>query len=203
VPARRAGEEPADEEEGDAEREEAHVVGEFVFSFADVVEIEGGVEESLIEHVEQAPAEKEPAEERAIERDPPAGDADPQPPKTGCCEEPRGGVKEAVGDRVGLESADGADVSLFSAGDHVVPLEELVEDDAVEEPAEPEPEHDPRRDDSSAHLTRDVLLGGGYWEPRALPLVAENYGGPGEGSSPRSRRRACCKRQEAGVSAAV
>jgi hypothetical protein len=53
-------------------------------------------------------------------------------------------VEEPVGERVRLEAGDGRLRVAALAGQHVVPLQDLVEDDAVDEAAEPDAEQDAR-----------------------------------------------------------
>jgi hypothetical protein len=54
-------------------------------------------------------------------------------------------VEEAVGQRVRLEPRDGVRRVVPGVGQKVVPLEYLVQHDAVDEPAEPEAQDEPRR----------------------------------------------------------
>jgi hypothetical protein len=49
-------------------------------------------------------------------------------------------VEEPVGERVGLQAGDGRHRMLARAGQHVVPLQDLMEHDAVDEAAEADPE---------------------------------------------------------------
>ena len=54
-------------------------------------------------------------------------------------QEPRGDVEEAIGKRVRFESRDRGRGVLLDVADHVVPLKDLMQHDAVDEAAEPEP----------------------------------------------------------------
>ena len=53
-------------------------------------------------------------------------------------------MKEPVGQRVRLETRDGGRGIAAFAGEQVVPLKDLMEDDAVREAAEPESEQETR-----------------------------------------------------------
>jgi hypothetical protein len=58
--------------------------------------------------------------------------------RAGYDRDPGGGVEEAVGERVVLEAGDARGRAAALAREHVVPLEDLVEDDPVDEAAEPD-----------------------------------------------------------------
>jgi hypothetical protein len=52
-------------------------------------------------------------------------------------------VEEAIGQRVGLEPGDRRRRMLAGVREHVVPLEDLVQDDPVDEPSEAQAEEEP------------------------------------------------------------
>ncbi len=53
-------------------------------------------------------------------------------------------MKQAIGDGVRFQSSDGRDRMVVSVAEHVVPLKQLVEDDAVDEATQAQPEQEPR-----------------------------------------------------------
>lgn len=55
-------------------------------------------------------------------------------------------MEEAVGEGVVLEAADGGRRAAALGGEDVVPLEDLVEDDPVDEAAEPDPQQEGRQE---------------------------------------------------------
>ena len=59
-------------------------------------------------------------------------------------DDPRRDVEEAVGEHVVFQPTDGGGGVLSGGGEHVVPLEHLVEHDPIQEPAEPNPEKEAR-----------------------------------------------------------
>ena len=93
--------------------------------------------------IEEAPADEHPSRKGAsADRPAPIGCAPPEHVDTDGDGDPRRGVKEAVPERVGLKSGDRRLRIAALAGQHVVPLKDLVQDDAVHEPAEADPEQD-------------------------------------------------------------
>ena len=67
-------------------------------------------------------------------------------------------MEEAVGERVRFQPGHSVDRAFLGAGDHVVPLQDLVEDDAVHESAEGEAEQNRGRADTATLVeSRDSL----------------------------------------------
>jgi hypothetical protein len=58
-------------------------------------------------------------------------------------EHPHRKVKQPVGDGVRLQPFDGCDRVSLSVANHVMPLQQLVDDDAINEATEPEPKQQP------------------------------------------------------------
>ena len=59
-------------------------------------------------------------------------------------DDPRRDVEETVGEHVVFQPTDGGGGVLSGGGEHVVPLENLVEHDSIQEPAEPNTEKEAR-----------------------------------------------------------
>jgi len=111
----------------------------------DVVYAEDFVVDDALDEVEDAPSDEHPADERlsrvarAISRGP------PEHPQAEDDENPGGGVKEAIGSHVGLHAVQRGRRPAIRTGQHVVPLHDLVKDDAVQKTAQPHAERDPGR----------------------------------------------------------
>jgi len=109
-----------------------------------VVDREDVVVDDALDEVEQAPAHQHPSPQRARCPHPAARARDPGVEHAEAREhrEPRDGVEQAVPQRVHLQAVDGGrrelpdrDVGGGGAREHVVPLEDLVQQDAVDEAA--------------------------------------------------------------------
>ena len=99
---------------------------------------------SAFDQVEGAPAGEQHPEVRPPRRGEPALPSTPSVVSVIADgdEDPRGEVEEAVHECVLLQSGDGVGRVLARAGEHVVPLEDLVKHDAVDEPAEADPQQE-------------------------------------------------------------
>src|SRR5829696_2184743 len=145
-PAGGAGERPAARCKQRADDEERDVPGRLVAARANVVDPEDMMVDDAFDEVEHAPADEHPAEERApVDGPPPLAGAVPEDVETRRHRHPRRGVEEAVRERVRLEAGDGRRGILALAREHVMPLEDLVENDPVNEPAKPDSEQNPGR----------------------------------------------------------
>jgi hypothetical protein len=130
-------EKPAAQEENGSEGEKAEIPGE-AFA-ADVMNAKKLVVDDALDQVEDAPPGKHPADQFPTRGLPRFSPRLPKEPKTESDEDPRSGVEEPVREHVPLQRCRGPAVG---AGEHVVPLSDLVEHDAVDEPAEPKTEDD-------------------------------------------------------------
>ncbi len=146
-----------DDEEA-AESEKRNVVEELVRTGPDVVDPEQLVIDRSLGEVESAPADQHEADQRAdAVGDPPAGS--PQEHEPDRHEQPGRGVEEAVREGVRLEPGDGGLGIALGAREHVVPLQDLVQHDAVHEAAEAYAQEDPgcRERPSRRHVARFSL----------------------------------------------
>ncbi len=128
----------------------------------DVMEAEDLVVDDPLDEVEEPPAEQQRAAERtARPRNVRTTRGAPQHRHSGGHEDPCGGVKKPVPHHVDLHryEVDGHD----PGGQHVVPLQDLVEDDAVDESAEP----DTQEHAGGQHRTEVGTLSFG-WSSRSL-----------------------------------
>ena len=131
---------PAYQHDG-APGEESEIPGQQIGRvLLDVVYLQNVVIDDTLDYVERAPADQQPAYQQ--HRGPtdvgqPSGT--PQQSKPYGCAYVSGGVKEPVPDGVQLEVSDRVR-RVARAGEHVVPLQNLVQYDAVEEAAEAHPE---------------------------------------------------------------
>src|SRR5215212_1849158 len=139
---RRARERQSEQHEQRAEPEEAEIPWQVVCNVvAHVVDAENLVVDDPFDEVEGAPADDDPARE-SVPRFGPAPRAlvaPPEQPDAASDSEPGEGVEETVGNRVLLQVVHACRREPGASGQHVVPLEDLVEHDAVHEPAEPDP----------------------------------------------------------------
>jgi hypothetical protein len=111
--------------------------------FADMVEAENLVVDKTLAYVEQPPSEKYPAKEgAATDRPAPIGGPPPQNPQADDDGDPCSGVEETIRERVVLKSCHGRLGVVALAAEQVVPLKDLVEDDAVHKAAESDAEQD-------------------------------------------------------------
>jgi len=139
-------EQPASNDQQNTRGQEANVVGVLMAgTFADVVQAENLMVGETLYEVEKATADEHPPEERAsADCPPPVSRPSPQKPDAdGDCH-PRSGMKEAVGERVVFQTPHRGLGVIALAAQQVVPLEDLVEDDAVHETAESDPQQDAR-----------------------------------------------------------
>jgi hypothetical protein len=101
------------------------------------------VVDQALHQVEDAPAGEEQPEVHPPRRRQVAAPPGPeQKDRGGRDEDPRRQVEQPVDEGVRLEPRDGIHpLAAVVTREHVVPLEDLVEDDAVDEAPEPEPQH--------------------------------------------------------------
>jgi hypothetical protein len=143
-----------DGEENGAEGEEGEVIGELIGACPDVMKSKDVVIDHAFDDVEEAPTF-----ERESEELPPgpgevvvAGSA-PQEDGRGNEGEDRGQVEQSVGKRVEFEAANGRHWTAGFARQHVVPLKDLVENHAIEQSSEANPEEHSRRRDREASVS--------------------------------------------------
>jgi hypothetical protein len=112
-------------------------------TLADVVQAEDLMVNEALDEVEEAPADEHPSEKRpTADCPPPVRRSSPEKPDADGDRYPRGGMEESIGERVVLQAPNrGLRVIPFAA-QQVVPLEDLVEDDAVHEPPKTDPDQD-------------------------------------------------------------
>lgn len=131
-----AGQEQASAEHGDAPDEGDVPGGPVAGVLADVVEREDVVVDGALDEVEGPPTHQQETRQRlAGPRYVRITARMPREPEAGGVGDVGHGVEEAVLEGVGLEAGDGGGRMAALAGEQVVPLEDLVEDDAVEEAA--------------------------------------------------------------------
>src|SRR5215211_1267031 len=112
-------------------------------AFPDVMEAEDLVVEEAFDEVEETPSDEDPSDKRAAADCPaPLRRSSPEDPYSqGHCD-PGSSVEEAVREGVVLETGDrGRRVVIFAAQE-VVPLEDLMEDDPVDEPTQTNADQD-------------------------------------------------------------
>jgi len=113
-----------------------------------VVQLQHVVVDQPLDRVEEPPADREPAGERAAGPRDVATRAGPEEkPDAERGDEPRHGVKDAVPDHVDLDVHQRR--RRKARRQHVMQLQDLVKQDAVREASEPDAEHGPRRDERS------------------------------------------------------
>ena len=143
IRVRGTAQKPAAEDEKCAEGKKAEVPGGLVACLAYMVDAEDVVIDDPFDEVEEAPADEHPADERApADRPAPVRGAPPENPDAYSDSNPGGSVKEAVKECVGLEPCDGGGRVVALVGEHVVPLKDLVKDDAVHESAQADAQKD-------------------------------------------------------------
>jgi hypothetical protein len=128
---------PASNSQDDSEGEEAEVPGQGCTEVvAQVVDSKKVVIDQSFHDVEDTPSGRQkPNLEPDVGRDPAPlpGTQHEQYPQGD--EQPRADVKQAVSQGVRLEPSNRVDGMIFGVAEHVMPLEELVDDNAVDEPA--------------------------------------------------------------------
>jgi hypothetical protein len=134
--------------------EEAEIPGAFIaYTLTNVMERENVVVDNALDEVEEAPTKNRPAKEGATANRPsPLARPSPEEPDTDRHSYPRGGVEEAVREHVVLESSEGRGRVVTFAREEVVPLEDLVENDAVDEPPEADANEDSGRSRTDLRL---------------------------------------------------
>jgi hypothetical protein len=141
-----SGQEPPTADEERAEAEEGKIPGGLVACLAHVMDAEKVVIDQSLNNVEEAPADEHPAEELAsVSR--PAPVAGPAPEKPDPCRHRHPGrcVEETVPERVRFEPSNRGDRVAICAAQHVMPLQDLMKDDPVDEATQPDAEQNPRR----------------------------------------------------------
>jgi hypothetical protein len=152
---------PARDQQHRIEREKAEIPVGLIGALADVVAAEQMVVDETLGDVEEPPAEQHPAGEHAARADAhvrPRGP--PEEPDADGSEDPRRRVEEPVGEGVRLEPGDGRLRIAALAREHVVPLQDLVQHDAVHEAAQPDAEHDAGRSGRSLERLRCAFCDG-------------------------------------------
>lgn len=93
-------------------------------------------------------------------------------------------MEEAIRERVRFEASNRVHRSLSGARNHVVPLEELVSDDSVDEPSEAESEHDARPSNTAVLSCpcNPLTLSYGHEEADAAPSASRKRLRPGNPS---------------------
>ena len=130
---------PHDDENG-TEREEPEVPWEWRRDVVtDVVHAEQVMIDETLDQVERTPADEEETDVRAPWRGHPSllphADGKPHPDEH---EDPRRQVEQTVGDRVRLQPGDRRRRVSVGGRQHVMPLQDLVQDDAIDEAAQPD-----------------------------------------------------------------
>jgi hypothetical protein len=100
-----------------------------------MVNAEDEMGEASLGQVEQPESHEQRADE-GPEAPPPALRADPDKEQTAHRQDPGGGMEEAVDQRIEFKVADGGGRKARTRH-HVVPLQDLVEEDSVDEAAKP------------------------------------------------------------------
>src|SRR5829696_4439265 len=138
------GDQPASSDQQNAQGQEAEVIGRLMtYTFADVMQAENLMVNETLDEVERAPADEHPSEKRlAADRPPPVRRPSPEKQDAGGDRHPRDGMEEPIGERVVLQAPDGGRRVFPFAAQQVVPLEDLMEDNAVHEPPETDPDQD-------------------------------------------------------------
>ena len=127
-----------------AQREEAEVVGRAARRRRGRGGTEQVVVDDALDEVERSPAGEQQPEQRGRASGAPSlprRHSSPTPARR----DPGASVEEAVGERVGLQPGDGRRRGGRRCRQQVVPLQDLVQHDAVDEAAEPDAEQKPPR----------------------------------------------------------
>ena len=131
---------PTAHEENGSEGEKAEIPGE-TFA-ADVMNSKKLVIDHPLDEVEDAPSGKHPADQLPTGGLPRFSPRLPKKPEAESDEDPCSDVEEPIREHVRLHPLQRGRWPTVGAGEHVVPLSNLVKHDAVNEPAESESEHD-------------------------------------------------------------
>jgi hypothetical protein len=166
------GDQPASKDQKNAQGQEPEIIGLLMTcALAHMVQAENLMVDETLDEVEEAPADEHPSEKRlTADCPPPVRRSSPEEADADGDRYPRGGMEESIGERVVLQAPDRRlRVSSFAA-QQVVPLEDLVEDDAVHEP----PETDPDQDSWRSRTTSGLFL---HKAPRYLPFGHGSHAG--------------------------
>lgn len=131
------------------------------------------LEEVMVHHplhqVEDAPPGQHPAHQMTPGPGPSGADRRPQGCQPRYHQEPGGRMKETVGGYVRLQVSEVGGGRLLA--DQVVPLQDLMEDDPVDEASESQTQEE-AREPQRCGPTRDLWLGagGGVCHGRRIPL---------------------------------
>src|SRR4051812_17285925 len=148
----------ADHQHDDAPEEEAEVVEQLIGTRSNVMQVQELMVDQAFDGVEEAPADEHAADERGR-----AAFLVPRPVRRHQNEhaddrdDPGGRMEDAVTERVQLQVLDG--IGRHRSADHVVPLEDLMQDDAVEESTEPDAQEDGGDDEPRAAWLAVHVLG--------------------------------------------
>src|SRR5215207_11662967 len=159
LPGLGADKRPSGDREQRAEREEGEIPCCLVPGLANVVNPKDVMVDQTLNEVEEAPADEQPTHEcTTTDRPAPIGCASPEDPEADQHCAPCRGVEQAIPKHVGLQAGDSRFRVAAFAAEHVVPLEDLVEDDPVYEAAEADADQD-----SGGAGARDRLRGADRW----------------------------------------
>lgn len=123
-------------------------------TLADVVQAKNLMVNETLDEVEEAPADEHPSEKRlTADCPPPFRRPSPKKQDANGDRDPGGGMEEAIGERVDLQASDSGLWVLPFAAQQVVPLEDLVEDNAVHKPPETDPDQDSWRSRTACWLS--------------------------------------------------
>jgi hypothetical protein len=118
-----------------------------------MVDLEDVVIHDPFDEIEDPPAGENPTEERSpIVTDVVTSDGVPEHEKPGNDEQPRRAVEETIGERIRLETLDCGSGMVTRAGQQVMPLEDLMKNDTVDETTEPCSQYDPRRRQATSSI---------------------------------------------------
>jgi hypothetical protein len=126
------------------EGEETNVKQELVWAWSDVVDPQDVVVDDALDEVENPPTGEDPSQQVLAARAEHVGTAPPERHEPDDQEPIRHGVEQAISERVHLKAADISRGEIPRTGQHVMPLQDLVQQDAIEESAETQSQQDPR-----------------------------------------------------------
>jgi hypothetical protein len=148
------GDQPASNDQKDAQCQEPEIIGCLMTcTLAHVVQPENLMVDETLNEVEDAPADEHPSEKR-LTADCPPPPRRPLPEKQDAHRDrdPGGGMEESIGERVVFQPSDGGLRVIRFAAQQVVPLEDLMEDNAVHEPPETDPDQNSWRSRTARRL---------------------------------------------------
>jgi hypothetical protein len=148
------GDQPASNDQKDAQGQESEIIGRLMTcALPHMVQAENLMVNETLNEVEEAPADEHPSEKRlTADCPPPLRRPSPEKQDADGDRHPGGGMEESIGERVVLQPSDGGLRVIPFAAQQVVPLEDLMEDNAVHEPAETDPDQDSWRSRTACGL---------------------------------------------------